>query len=243
MADMCKDSEPAATMTDAQLAPAGLPVLGADDVAQVTGTIGIGAAWDASTKGRGGIFGRSSKKMGADLDAAAVLFQDNDPVTLCVGWDENYRNPLHGQPGDGSVIHTGDAITGSEAQDGDDEAVILHLDRIPAEFHRIVVQVAAFKKKNKAMKDVGFQGASNVLFTVYDGEPTAGQKQFCIRPSLVGRENCVIVCVLDRVIDNSGRPTTTWELRKRKARVNVEHGNVEAFILAAVAAGNAAQNA
>jgi stress response protein SCP2 len=240
MANMNKDNE-AATLSDADLAPAGLRVLGVDQVATVTGTIAVGAAWDASTKGRGGFFGRSTKKAGVDLDAAAVLFQDNDPVTLCVGWDENYKNPLHGQPGDGSILHTGDAVTGAEAQDGDDEAVILHLDRIPAEFHRIVIQVAAFKKKNKVMKDQGFQGASNVLFTVYDGEPSAGQKQFCIRPSLVGRENCVIVCVLDRVISD-GRPTTSWELRKRKARVNVEHGNVEAFILAAVAAGNAAQN-
>lgn len=241
MADMRKDNE-ATALTDEQLAPAGLPMLGMDQVATVTGTIGVGAAWDASTKGRGGIFGRGSKKLGADLDAAAVLFQDDEPVTLCVGWDENYQNPLHGQPGDGTVLHTGDAVTGNEVQDGDDEAVILHLDRIPAEFHRIVVQVAAFKKRNKAMKDQGFQGASNVLFTVYDGDPKNKNKQFCIRPSLVGRENCVIVCVLDRVIDGQGRPTTTWELRKRKARVNVEHGNVEAFILAAAAAGNAAQN-
>lgn len=246
MADMSKE-----TLSDAQLAPAGLPVLGMDQVATVTGTISVGAAWDASTKGRGGIFGMGSKKLGADLDAAAVLFQDGDPVTLCVGWDDNYKNPLHGQPGDGSVEHTGDAITGSEAEHGDDEAVVLHLDKIPAEFHRIVVQVAAFKKKNKAMKDVGFQGASNVLFTVYDGDSRQNQpgaaevapKQFCIRPSLVGKENCVIVCVLDRVIDPQGRPTTSWELRKRKARVSVEHGNVEKFILAAVAAGNAAQNA
>lgn len=241
MADMQKDAPP--TLSDADLAPAGLPVLDMSQVATVTGTISVGAAWDASTKGRGGIFGRASKKAGADLDAAAVLFQDDEPVTLCVGWDENYQNPLHGQPGDGSIRHTGDAITGQEAQEGDDEAVVIKLDQIPAEFHRVVVQVAAFKKKNKAMKDVGFQGASNVLFTVYDGDPTAGNKQFCIRPSLVGRENCVIVCVLDRVKDGQGRPTTTWELRKRKARVNVEHGNVEAFINAAVAAGNAAQNA
>lgn len=241
MTDMNKNT--GATLSDADLAPAGLPMMDSEQVATMTGTIAVGAAWDASTKGRGGFLGRGSKKLGADLDAAAVLFQDGDPVTLCVGWDENYKNPLHGQPGDGSVRHTGDAVTGNEAQDGDDESVVLHLDQIPAEFGRIVIQVAAFKKKNKAMKDQGFQGASNVLFTVYDGEPTAGNKKFCIRPSLVGRENCVIVCVLDRVKDGQGRPTTTWELRKRKARVNVEHGNVEAFILAAVAAGNAAQNA
>jgi tellurium resistance protein TerZ len=234
MADMSKDQTP--TMTDAELAPAGLPMLDMDQVATVTGVISVGAAWDASTKGRGGVFGKLSKKGGADLDAVAVLIQDGDPTVLCVGWDENYKNPLHGQPGDGSLIHTGDAITGEEAQDGDDEALIVDLSKIPAEFDGIVFQVAAFKKKNKAMKDVGFQGAANVLFTVYDGRPEQKDKQFCIRPSLVGTENCVIVCALTRVKDAQGRPTTTWELRKKRRRVNVEHGNVAALIGAATAA-------
>lgn len=235
MADMRKDNE-TTVLTDEQLAPAGLPMLGMDDVATVTGVISVGAAWDAASKGRGGLFGRASRKMGADIDAAAVLIQDGDPTVLCVGWDENYKNPLHGQPGDGSLIHTGDAITGEEAQDGDDEALIVDLSKIPAEFDAIVFEVSAFKKKNKAMKDVGFQGAANVLFTVYNGRPEQKDKQFCIRPSLVGTENCVIVCVLTRVKDGQGRPTTTWELRKRKTRVNVEHGNVAALINAATAA-------
>lgn len=234
MADMSKDQT--STMTDAELAPAGLPVLGMDDVAEVTGVISVGAAWDASTKGRGGLFGKASRKGGSDLDAVAVLIQDGEPTVLCVGWDENYKNPLHGQPGDGSLIHTGDAVTGEEAQDGDDEALIVDLSKIPAEFEAIVFQVAAFKKKNKAMRDVGFQGAANVMFTVYDGRPEQKDKQFCIRPSLVGTENCVIVCTLTRVKDAHGRATTTWELRKKKTRVNVEHGNVAALINAATAA-------
>lgn len=232
MADMQKD----ATLSDAQLAPAGLPMLGMDDVATVTGVISVGAAWDATTKGRGGVLGKISKKGGADLDALAVLMQDGDPTVLCVGWDDNYKNPLHGQPGDGSIVHTGDAITGAEAADGDDEAVIIDLDKIPAEFDAIVVEVAAFKKKNKVMKDQGFQGAANVLFTVYNGRPEQKDKQFCIRPSLVGKENCVIVCILNRVKDGQGRPTTTFELRKRKIRVNVEHGNVMKLIESATAA-------
>lgn len=235
MANMNKnDATP--TLSDAELAPAGLPMMNMTDVATVTGTISVGAAWDASTKGYGGLAGKLFQRAGSDIDAAAVLIQDGDPTVLCVGWDENYQNPLHGQPGDGSVRHTGDAITGNEAKDGDDEALILELDKVPAEFEAIVVEVAAFKKKNKAKGDQGFQGASNVLFTVYNGLPEQKDKQFCIRPSLVGTENCVIVCVLNRVKDGQGRPTTTWELRKRKIRVSVEHGNVSALINAATAA-------
>ena len=57
--------------------------------------------------------------------------------------------------------------------------------------------------------------------------------------SLVGTENCVIVCILTRVKDGQGRPTTTFELRKRKIRVNVEHGNVMKLIGSATAAYSA----
>lgn len=237
MTDMNKQP----TLTDAELAPVGLPMMDMDHVATMTGVISVGAAWDATGGGRGKVASRIFGAAGSDIDAAAVLIQDGDPTVLCVGWDENYKNPLHGQPGDGSVIHTGDAVTGQEVQDGDDEAVIVDLDKVPAEFEAIVIEVAAFKKKNKIKGDQGFQGAANVLFTVYNGRPEQKDKQFCIRPSLVGRENCVIVCVLTRVKDGQGRPTTTWELRKRRTRVSVEHGNVSALINAATAAFQAQQ--
>jgi len=218
------------TLTDAELAPAGLPVLSEDDVATVTGIVSIGASWDPSSRSRGGVLGSWSRKSGADLDVAAVLFQDGEPVTLCLGLDESLKNPLHGQPGDGSVVHSGDNTTGDG--EGDDETVTVDLGKIPVEFHKIVVMVAAFKKSNKLKGDAGFQGANNVLFTVYDGTGPGAEKQFCIRPSLLGTENCVIIAILDRVGN-----TTTFEMRKKKARVKVEHGNQAALIQAASRAG------
>jgi stress response protein SCP2 len=151
-------------------------------------------------------------------------------VTLYVGFDE-LVNPLHGQPGDGTIIHSGDNTTGRG--EGDDETITLKLDQIPAEFHRIVFQVSAFKEKNAKLGDQGFQGANNVLITVYDGEGSSKTREFCIRPSLLGTENCVIVAVLDRVKDDSGRPTTTWQMKKSKTRVNVRHGDIRDLILKA----------
>lgn len=223
------------TLSDADLAPAGLPVMGDNDVATVTGTISVGLSWDASSRGKGGLLGRVMRKAGGDLDASAVLFQDNDPVTLCIGFDEgSLTNPLHGQPGDGSIVHSGDNTTGEG--EGDDEVITAHLDKIPAEFHRIVFQVSAFKEKNAKLGDKGFQGANNVLITVYDGTGPSASRQFCIRPSLLGTENSVIVAVLDRVKDSMGRPTTTWEMRKRKVRVNVKHGDLSDLIRKAAAA-------
>lgn len=227
--DNAQQGDQIPTLSDEELAPAGVPVLQDGMKLDVDGVVTIGAAWDPSSRGKGGWLGRASKKIGADLDNVAVLFQDQQPVSLCAGWDP-HTNPLHGLPGDGSVTHTGDNTQGDA--EGDDEAVRLELNRIPAEFHRIVVQVAAFKGKNRA--DKGFQGASNVLFSVYDGEGGSGvTPAFCIRPSLVGQENCVIVCVLDRVMTADGRATVRWTLRKSGARVSIGHGDQEALIKAA----------
>lgn len=213
MANMQKE-----TLPDVQLAPTGVPVIGVGEVATVSGTISVGTSWDASSRGKGGLLGRVFKKAGSDLDAVAVLFQDGEPVVLCAGWD-TLVNPLHGQPGDGSVVHSGDNQTGEG--EGDDETVTFHLDRIPVEFHRIVVMVAAFKEKNKALGDQGFQGANNVLTSVYDGVAAPGKTpEFCIRPSLLGRENCVIAASLERVGN-----TTQWQMQKKNTRVNVKHGD------------------
>lgn len=225
MADMHKNQN----LSDAELAPAGLPLLEGGDVAPASGTISIGVRWDASTRGKGGIVGKIFGKAGSDLDLSGVLFQDKEPVVICVGFTDELMNPLHGQPGDGSITHSGDNTTG--AGDGDDEVLKLELDKIPVEFHRIVVQVAAFKEKNKRLGDQGFQGANNVLFTVYDGSGPNAVREFCIRPSLLGTQNCVIVAVLDRVGD-----TVNWELRKSSERINVKHGDLSDLIRKAAAA-------
>lgn len=226
------------TLSDAELAPAGLPLMEDGDVAVVSGTISAGLAWDASSRAKGGVLGKVFKKAGSDLDASATLFQGNEPVVLCIGFeDEGLTNPLHGQPGDGTIVHSGDNTTGQG--EGDDETITLQLDKIPAEFHRIVLQASAFKEKNKRLGDKGFQGSNNVLVTIYDGTGPSAVKQFCIRPSLLGTENCVIVAVLDRVMDTSTgtpRATTQWEMRKSNTRVNVKHGDISDLIRKAAAA-------
>lgn len=217
------------TLSDDQLAPVGMQFLPDGQTLDISGTISIGAAWDPSARGTSGWTARLSRKVGADLDNVAVLVQDGQPVMLCAGWDPGLMDPMHGQPGAGSVVHSGDNTNGDG--EGDDETITLHLDKIPGEITRIVVQVAAFKGKNKA--DKGFQGANNVLFSVYDGAGASARREFCLRPSLIGRENCVFVAVLDRVMTADGRATINWKLAKGEGRVNVKHGDQEALIRAA----------
>ena len=195
-----------------------IPSLSKDDVANVTGKIRIGAAWDTSARGHGGFVGKLSRKAGADLDAVAVMFEDGQPVRMAgIGNNDPLKN--------GSVLHSGDNQSGKG--EGDDETIDVDLGRVDPEVEKIVFMVAAFKAVNKKMGDQGFNGAENVEFTVYDGDVTPPQKEFRIRPSLLGRENCCIVAVLKR--QGAG-----WVMTKSNAKVNVEHGNLQKLLMAAV---------
>lgn len=195
-----------------------IPVLTKDDVAGVTGRIRVGAAWDSSARGHGGLLGRLSRTAGADLDAVAVMFEDGEPVRMAgLGNNDPLKN--------GSVVHSGDNQTGRG--EGDDETIDVDLDKVDPEVEKIVFIVAAFKKANKSMGDQGFQGAENVEFTVYDMDTGSPVKEFRIRPSLRGRENCVIVAVLKR-------ETYGWTMTKSNAKIHVTHGDLNALLNAAV---------
>lgn len=193
------------------------PSFSKDDQAVLTGRIRVGASWDPSARGHGGFRGRLSRKAGADLDALAVMFMDGTPVRMAgIGNNDPLKN--------GSVLHSGDNETG--AGEGDDETIDFDLDKIDADIDKIVVMVAAFKAKNKNMGDVGFGGADNVEFTVYDASGPTPVKAFRILPSLMGRENCVIVAVMKRGPQG-------WTMMKSNAKVHVEHGNKNALLNAA----------
>lgn len=194
-----------------------IPSLSKDDVATITGKIRLGAAWDTSARGHGGVIGRLSRRAGADLDALAVTFEDSEPVNMAgIGNNDPLKN--------GTLRHSGDNQTGKG--EGDDETIDIDLDNIDPEVEKIVFMVAAFKKSNKNMGDQGFGGAENVVFTVYDMTSGRPEKQFRIKPSLLGTQNCCIVAVLTRAAYG-------WEMRKENVKVNVEHGNVQQLIHAA----------
>lgn len=198
-----------------------VPTLTKDDVANVAGKIRIGAAWDPSSRGYGGIMARISKKAGGDLDALAVTFEDGEPTRMAgIGNNDPLKN--------GTVVHSGDSTTGQG--EGDDETIDLDLVGIDPEIEKIVLMVAAFKVINKKMGDTGFGGVDNVEFTVYDMDGGSPKKEFRIRPSLLGRENVCIVAVLNRTASG-------WVMRKLNTKVHVEHGNKDALLRAAVNAG------
>ncbi len=92
----------------------------------------MGLGWQAAP--RRGLFGTRTKEI--DLDASAVLFADKQPV------DVAFFQQLVSK--DGSVRHTGDNLVGGAGQGGDDEAILVDLQRVPVHVNQIVFTVNSF---------------------------------------------------------------------------------------------------
>jgi tellurium resistance protein TerZ len=96
-------------------------------------TMGLG--WDPVKKGGllGGLFGSSGGSI--DLDASCVMFDEAGKVVDMV-WFRQLKSK------DGSILHTGDNLTGEG--EGDDEQIIVNLDKIPANIKSLVFTVNSF---------------------------------------------------------------------------------------------------
>ena len=91
----------------------------------------MGLGWDAV---RHGFFG-GFRGADVDMDASAILYDANG-THLDQAWFRQLRSK------DGAVVHTGDNRTG--AGDGDDESIVVDLDRVPAEVAQIVFTINSF---------------------------------------------------------------------------------------------------
>ena len=96
----------------------------------------MGLGWDAVKKK--GFFG-GVKEQAIDLDASAVLYDSSGRVV-----DQVWFRQLASK--DGSIRHTGDNRTG--AGDGDDESIMVYLDRIAGTVSTIVFLVNSYTGQN-----------------------------------------------------------------------------------------------
>ena len=115
----------------------------------------MGLGWQAAK--RRGLFGSRTREI--DLDASAVLFADKQPVDVVF-----FR---HLQSDDGSVRHTGDNLVGGVGQGGDDEAILVDLQRVPVHIDQIVFTVNSFTGQT-------FQEVQNAFCRIVD--ETNGQE-------------------------------------------------------------------
>ncbi|KJV05744.1 TerD family protein [Methylocucumis oryzae] len=114
----------------------------------------MGLGWDAKKTGGllKGMFGGSASES-IDLDASCILFDDANKVVDTV-WFRQLKSR------DGSVTHTGDNRTGEG--EGDDEQIIVLLDKIPANVKSLVFTVNSFTGQT-------FDAVENAYCRIVDG--------------------------------------------------------------------------
>ncbi|MDR2612913.1 MAG: TerD family protein [Deltaproteobacteria bacterium] len=96
------------------------------------GKVVMGLGWDPVKKK--GLF--RSRAVDIDLDASCALFDSaKKPVDFV--WFRQLKSR------DGSIVHTGDNLTGQG--EGDDEQIIVDLPRVPAEISYLVFTVNSFR--------------------------------------------------------------------------------------------------
>lgn len=127
-------------------------------------TVLIGLGWDEAKRPRGGFF--APKPQPIDCDASALLLRNGRLVEQA---DIVYFGNL--QHRTGTVRHLGDNLTG--AGEGDDEQIIVELDKIPAEYDRIVIVVNIYEA---TQRNQHFGMIENAFIRLVDGKTN---KEMC----------------------------------------------------------------
>lgn len=99
----------------------------------------MGLGWDAKKNAGGGgllkgMFGGGGGES-IDLDASCVMFDEQNKLVDSI-WFGQLKSK------DGSIVHSGDNRTG--AGDGDDEQIVVNLDKVPATVKSLVFTVNSF---------------------------------------------------------------------------------------------------
>ena len=102
-------------------------------------SIVVGLGWDEAKQAGGGLFGGFfGRQQDFDCDASAILLRNGRLVNKS---DVVYFNNLTHFTGE--VKHMGDNITGGG--DGDDEKIVIDLNRLPPEYDRVVIVVNIYQ--------------------------------------------------------------------------------------------------
>ena len=128
-----------------------------NNLSQIT----IGLGWDVAEPKRG-FFGSlfSSKPEDYDLDAIAFLLGENGKLTA--NDDVVFYNAMR-HPSSALWL-TGDNRTGDG--DGDDEQIVVQLDKLPAKYDRILFVVSIYEGKKK---NQDFSKVANAFIRAVDG--------------------------------------------------------------------------
>lgn len=120
----------------------------------------MGLGWDvAKPKGLlGGLLGGNTT--GFDLDSYALLLSEHGKLQK---GSEDVIYFSHLSNSDGTVVHSGDNLTG--AGTGDDEQIIVKLNSLPEHYHKIILGVNIYQGKERKQH---FGLVSNAFVRVVD---------------------------------------------------------------------------
>ena len=121
-------------------------------------TLVVGLGWDETPKK----FSLFSKHEDIDCDASAILINGatgklNGPVDVVY-----YGQLMHRS---GAIRHCGDNLTG--AGDGDDEQIIVELDKVPADYSKIVFTVTIYQARERKQQ---FGMIRNAFIRIVDAD-------------------------------------------------------------------------
>ena len=144
----------------------------------------LGLGWDPVKKAKSGGFlsgllGGGGQADSIDLDASALLFASGRHV------DTVWFRQL--QSRDGSIKHSGDNLTGDG--DGDDESIMVDLDRLSGEVTHIVFTVNSFRGQT-------FNEVDNAVARVVDAGRNVELAKFVLSDK--GGHTGVVMGVLSR---------------------------------------------
>ncbi|MFC0039144.1 TerD family protein [Actinomadura rayongensis] len=137
----------------------------------------MGLGWDAVA--RRGLFGKG-KSQNIDLDASCLLFDASRNLADAV-WFRQLRSK------DGSVLHTGDNLTGEG--EGDDEVINVDLPSLPENVTQLVFTVNSFTGQD-------FSQIANAFCRLVD--ETTGQELARYDLTGAGRHNAQIMAKVTR---------------------------------------------
>lgn len=165
-------------------------------------TVTVGLGWDVRKSGGGGflgsLFGGGQNEADYDLDAIAFLLNQNDKVMnlgdqRMTGGDVIFFNNLRHLSG--SIWLTGDNQTG--AGEGDDEQIIVKLNALAPQYHKILFVVSIYQGlqknqhfgmlENAYIRAVDARGKEMVRFSL-SGDTTFNQQRSVVFAELYRRD-------------------------------------------------------
>jgi stress response protein SCP2 len=167
-------------------------------------TVRFGLRWEPVKAERKGLGGRAERKLRemqgltdpADWDAGAIFFTDGDPKKyIGFGNLEPFKDEATVEERT-SATHSGDSRRGDG--DGDDEAVDLHLLRIPRRYNQIVFVGGAYKIGSEV------NAVRDVKATLYSSSNGAFEVVGEYEPSLLGAKRMIAVACFTRVPGQDG---------------------------------------